>query len=376
MTWWRPASCAITASAWRRSKKRSKRSSTRTLRRCRSSSICSGNGRQQLFLPRARQQKVGILARVPLASGLLTGKMTRQTSFAADDHRNFNRHGEAFDVGETFAGVPYEVGLEAVEELRRMVPAGASMAQLALRWILMFDAITCAIPGAKRPAQAEDNVAAADLPPLSDEQMATVRAGLRSPDPAARTPALVGVKIMKGSGVYCWYAPQTVPILSPSRLSWAALFFEVVLPQRNQVVVNPIRRRLHGGEILGRAHACQHGDRAQAGALATERYRFLAGRRSPQYGRRACPAGARYGGKCPVKAYRIQSARRRWQPPARPPATRPPGPIPGAWAKCDRYSWRRMERLGSRPALPLAACHRSYGGPCRRPPRRPDGGRP
>ena len=129
----------------------------------------------ELFFPEAKRRKVGILARVPLASGLLTGKMTPQTSFDLDDHRHFNRHGEAFDVGETFSGVDYKTGLEAVEALRPLVPPGATMAQFALRWILMFDAVTCAIPGAKRPSQAEDNVRAADLPPLSEETMAKVR---------------------------------------------------------------------------------------------------------------------------------------------------------------------------------------------------------
>lgn len=119
------------------------------------------------FFPAAQAKQVGILARVPLASGLLTGKLRADSQFAVDDHRSFNRHGEAFDVGETFAGVPYEVGLAAVEELRALVPAGATLAQWALRWILMFDAVTCAIPGAKRPSQAEDNVAAAGLPPHS-----------------------------------------------------------------------------------------------------------------------------------------------------------------------------------------------------------------
>jgi len=127
------------------------------------------------FFPLAKAKQVGILARVPLASGMLTGKMTAQSQFAADDHRNFNRHGEAFDVGETFSGVPYEVGLAAVEELRKLVPAGATMPQLALRWILMFDAVTCAIPGAKRPAQAEDTIAAAALPALSPETMAATQ---------------------------------------------------------------------------------------------------------------------------------------------------------------------------------------------------------
>ncbi len=129
---------------------------------------------EQFFLA-AQAKRVGILARVPLASGLLTGKLNMQSQFAADDHRNFNRYGESFDVGETFAGVPYEVGLAAVDELRRLVPGGATLAQLALRWILMFDAVTCAIPGAKRPSQAEDNVRAAELPALSDAHMAAAR---------------------------------------------------------------------------------------------------------------------------------------------------------------------------------------------------------
>ena len=129
----------------------------------------------ELFFGEAQRRKVGILARVPLASGLLTGKMTPQTTFAADDHRTFNRQGEAFDRGETFAGVDFETGLQAVEALRPLVPPGATMAQLALRWILMFDAVSCAIPGAKRPAHVEDNVRAADLPPLSDSTMAAVR---------------------------------------------------------------------------------------------------------------------------------------------------------------------------------------------------------
>jgi aryl-alcohol dehydrogenase-like predicted oxidoreductase len=124
-----------------------------------------------LLFSQAKRRQVGILARVPLASGLLTGKMTRQTTFGADDHRNFNRHGESFDVGETFSGVDYETGLAAVEELKKLVPPGATMAQFALRWILMFDAVSCVIPGAKRPSQAEDNIRAADLAPLSDATM-------------------------------------------------------------------------------------------------------------------------------------------------------------------------------------------------------------
>ncbi len=129
----------------------------------------------ELFFGEAQRRKVGVLARVPLASGLLTGKMTPQTTFEADDHRSFNRHGEAFDVGETFSGVPYEAGLSAVNELRALVPPGATMAQLALRWILMFEAVTCVIPGGKRPDQVADNVGAAALPPLTAEQMVKVR---------------------------------------------------------------------------------------------------------------------------------------------------------------------------------------------------------
>jgi len=119
---------------------------------------------------------VGILARVPLASGLLTGKITRNSQFAADDHRNFNRHGESFDVGETFSGVDYDTALDAVEELRPLVPEDASMAQFALRWILMFDAVSCAIPGGKRPEQVAENCAASNLRPLSEETMRAVRA--------------------------------------------------------------------------------------------------------------------------------------------------------------------------------------------------------
>jgi aryl-alcohol dehydrogenase-like predicted oxidoreductase len=123
-----------------------------------------------------REKQIGILARVPLASGLLSGKLRRDSSFAATDHRNYNRHGESFDVGETFSGVDYETGLAAVEELRPLVPAEATMAQLALRWILMFPEVTAAIPGARDARQTEDNVRAASLPPLSDDVMARVRA--------------------------------------------------------------------------------------------------------------------------------------------------------------------------------------------------------
>jgi aryl-alcohol dehydrogenase-like predicted oxidoreductase len=105
---------------------------------------------------------------------MLTGKMKPDTYFDKEDHRFFNRNGEVFDRGETFSGVDYAVGLQAVEELRALVPAGSSLAQFALRWILMSDAVTCTIPGARQPGQVEDNAAAADLPPLSDTTMARV----------------------------------------------------------------------------------------------------------------------------------------------------------------------------------------------------------
>jgi aryl-alcohol dehydrogenase-like predicted oxidoreductase len=127
-----------------------------------------------LFLAEAARRGVGVIVRVPLASGLLSGKYTRETRFASDDHRSFNRHGEQFDVGETFAGVPFEEGLDAVEELRPVVPEGVTLAQLALRWILMHDAVSTVIPGARSPEQARGNAAAADLPALDDAAMARV----------------------------------------------------------------------------------------------------------------------------------------------------------------------------------------------------------
>lgn len=120
-------------------------------------------------LPAAQAAGVGIIARVPLASGLLSGRYDEHTTFAANDHRNFNRHGEAFDVGETFSGVPFEVGLEAVGRLRSLVPAGATMAQFALRWIVDQPGVSVVIPGARSPEQAHGNAAAADLMPLSAE---------------------------------------------------------------------------------------------------------------------------------------------------------------------------------------------------------------
>jgi aryl-alcohol dehydrogenase-like predicted oxidoreductase len=129
----------------------------------------------QLFFEEAQKRKVGILARVPLASGLLTGKMKADSKFDPEDHRAFNRKGESFDRGETFSGVDYQTGLKAVEDLKSLLPPGMSLTQFALRWIMMFEAVTCAIPGAKRPAQAEENFSAADLPPLSDDIMNRVR---------------------------------------------------------------------------------------------------------------------------------------------------------------------------------------------------------
>ena len=129
----------------------------------------------ELLFRQAKTHRVGILARVPLASGMLTGKLRPDSTFTPDDHRAFNRDGEAFDRGETFSGVDYDVGLQAVDELKAICPGGISMAQFALRWILMFDAVTCAIPGAKRPSQAEENFTAADLAPLSEETMLKVR---------------------------------------------------------------------------------------------------------------------------------------------------------------------------------------------------------
>ncbi|CDZ42868.1 aldo/keto reductase [Neorhizobium galegae] len=128
-----------------------------------------------LFFRQAMQKNVAVIVRVPLASGLLSGKISRDTAFAKDDHRNFNRNGDAFDVGETFAGVPFEVGLQAVEEVRKLVPAGASMAAFALKWILMNEAVTVVIPGARNEAQARGNAAAADLPAISDDVMTATK---------------------------------------------------------------------------------------------------------------------------------------------------------------------------------------------------------
>jgi aryl-alcohol dehydrogenase-like predicted oxidoreductase len=129
----------------------------------------------ELFFELAKKKHIAILARVPLASGLLTGKMDRHSVFEATDHRNYNRHGESFDVGETFSGVDYETGLKAVEEIRALVPEGSSMSQFALRWILMNEAVTLAIPGAKNRQQANENAAASGATGLSGEVMARLQ---------------------------------------------------------------------------------------------------------------------------------------------------------------------------------------------------------
>jgi aryl-alcohol dehydrogenase-like predicted oxidoreductase len=130
----------------------------------------------ELLFEQAKERGVGILARVPLASGMLTGKLRADTTFAPEDHRFFNREGESFDRGETFSGVDYSAALEAVADLEAVCPTDLSLAQFALRWILMSEAVTCTIPGAKRPAQVEENCSASDLPPLSEDTMAHVRA--------------------------------------------------------------------------------------------------------------------------------------------------------------------------------------------------------
>jgi aryl-alcohol dehydrogenase-like predicted oxidoreductase len=128
-----------------------------------------------IFFAEAARRRVGVLARLPLSSGVLTGRMSRETSFPPDDHRQFNRHGEAFDRGETFSGVDYELALSVVEDLRPLVPEGWTLTEFALRWILMADAVTAAIPGARRPSQVEQNCRAADRPPIPASTLSRVR---------------------------------------------------------------------------------------------------------------------------------------------------------------------------------------------------------
>ena len=127
-----------------------------------------------LFMRESTARNIGVIARVPLASGVLTGKMSASSTFAEDDHRTFNRHGEAFDVGETFSGVPFDVALAAMDEIRPLIPDGTTPAQFALQWILGHEAVSTVIPGAKNPAQVSDNAAASDLGPLDDEARAQI----------------------------------------------------------------------------------------------------------------------------------------------------------------------------------------------------------
>ncbi|RQS14476.1 aldo/keto reductase [Burkholderia sp. Bp8998] len=128
-----------------------------------------------LFLAEARRRGVGVMARLPLSSGLLTGKLTKDTRFDARDHRAYNQHGEAFDPGDTFSGVAYDVAVDVVQELTQLVPVSTTMAQWALRWILMNEAVTCVIPGGRKPSQVMENIGASDLLPLSADVMAAVQ---------------------------------------------------------------------------------------------------------------------------------------------------------------------------------------------------------
>ena len=143
------------------------------------------------FFAEAKRRQVGILARLPLSSGMLTGKLRKESSFAPDDHRAYNRRGERFDRGETFSGVDYDLSLELVDAMRPVVPAGQSLPQFALRWVTMFDAVTCAIPGARRRAQVEENAAAADLPPHPCRHTRHAAGALRHSRAVARAPVLV-----------------------------------------------------------------------------------------------------------------------------------------------------------------------------------------
>ncbi len=131
---------------------------------------------EEIFLPKALEKNVGIIARVPLASGMLTGKMTLKSEFDKGDHRSFNRHGEAFDKGETFSGVDYAIALEAVERLRAMKPDNMTMAQFALKWILMNPALSCVIPGGKTPEQVRQNTETSQFHGLDASTMAGVKA--------------------------------------------------------------------------------------------------------------------------------------------------------------------------------------------------------
>ena len=145
-------------------------------RRFRSSSTCFASVRRTCFSGKPSPRNMGVILRVPLASGLLTGKYDRSTTFEEGDHRFFNREGAAFDKGETFAGIPYEVGLEAVEEIRALFPEGENLAAVALRWILDFAEVSTIIPGISRPDQLDANLAALDLPPVAAETRAEIEA--------------------------------------------------------------------------------------------------------------------------------------------------------------------------------------------------------
>jgi len=129
----------------------------------------------ELFFEQCKKKNIAIIVRVPLASGLLTGKMSLETKFPKEDHRNYNRHGEAFDVGETFGGVGFELGLKAVEELKRIKPDDISCAQMALKWILMNPMVSCVIPGAKNVKQLKDNIEASELPDLDPEVLKNIK---------------------------------------------------------------------------------------------------------------------------------------------------------------------------------------------------------
>ena len=145
----------------------------------------------ELFFEQARLRDVGVIVRVPLASGLLTGKFDASTTFGDDDHRAFNRHGEEFDVGETFSGVDFELGLEVVEELRALVPEGATLAQLALRWILGFDAVSTIIPGARTPDAGTGERRGRRPAAAACRDAADDRRAVPAADRAAGAPALV-----------------------------------------------------------------------------------------------------------------------------------------------------------------------------------------
>lgn len=129
----------------------------------------------QLFFKEAKKKNIGVIVRVPLASGLLTGKFTAGTNFTEGDHRQFNRNGDSFDKGETFSGIDYEKGLAAVDALKKIFPGQTNLAPLALKWILQFDAVSCIIPGASNAAQVDSNISAFSVPDFTTEQLQLVQ---------------------------------------------------------------------------------------------------------------------------------------------------------------------------------------------------------